>query len=405
MRAFTERFSDSDTSITLAFSGGGTRAAALSYGVLKELRESRIKDDRTLLQEVDTISAVSGGSFTAGYYGVYGDQIFETFEDDFLRKNLESLLFRGFINPFNWFSRRGRTDRAIRLYSEKIFGDAVFADLVKPNSPFIIINASDLGYGTRFAFIQEYFSLLCSDIDDFSVAKAVAASSAVPVLFTPVTLENYSGCENLSEPYLLAAREKGIKNQELEFTALSLGSYSDKDQKKYVHLADGGITDNLGLRTIIDMIEISGGARPLMEGLELTPGKRSVIISVDASTKPVRLAGENKRPPSFGKVLSAASGTQMHHYNVTSRALARAKQIEWAKSISTPEQPIKTYFIQLNIDGLKDEKLRKRLNEVSTSFNLDDKDIDDLILAGQELLNDHPEYIKRLRDLESNTSQ
>jgi NTE family protein len=58
----------------LTFSGGGTRAASLSYGVLEELRKTEVVvagKKRRLLDEVDGISGVSGGSFTAGYYGLF----------------------------------------------------------------------------------------------------------------------------------------------------------------------------------------------------------------------------------------------------------------------------------------------------------------------------------------------
>lgn len=64
----------------LAFSGGGTRAEALAYGVLEELRDTEVLIDgkpRRLLDEIDLISSVSGGSFTSAYYGLHGDRIFE----------------------------------------------------------------------------------------------------------------------------------------------------------------------------------------------------------------------------------------------------------------------------------------------------------------------------------------
>ena len=70
--------------VLLAFSGGGTRAAAFSYGVLEKLARTEIIWDgrrRRLLDEVDLISSVSGGSFTAAYYGLFGDRIFEDFEE------------------------------------------------------------------------------------------------------------------------------------------------------------------------------------------------------------------------------------------------------------------------------------------------------------------------------------
>lgn len=59
---------DPHTLFVLSFSGGGTRAAAFSYGVLEELRRTEIVVDghhRRLIDEVDTITGVSGGSFTA----------------------------------------------------------------------------------------------------------------------------------------------------------------------------------------------------------------------------------------------------------------------------------------------------------------------------------------------------
>src|SRR5438445_4631681 len=51
--------------LVLAFSGGGTRAAAYAYGVLEELAVTHVKFDgrvRSLVDEIDQVSSVSGGS-------------------------------------------------------------------------------------------------------------------------------------------------------------------------------------------------------------------------------------------------------------------------------------------------------------------------------------------------------
>ncbi len=101
----------------LAFSGGGTRAAALSYGVLQELRDTQVtvagRDER-LIDEADTISSVSGGSFTSAYYGLYGERIFADYEQRFLRRNIQGELIWALLNPLNWFSlfRYGRLELA-----------------------------------------------------------------------------------------------------------------------------------------------------------------------------------------------------------------------------------------------------------------------------------------------------
>ncbi len=180
----------------LAFSGGGTRAAALAYGVLEELRDTTVIIDgqpRRLLDEIDTISSVSGGSFTSAYYGLYGERTFEDFKEVFLTQDIEHELVLGLFNPLRWFGSEGRTEMAVDLYDEKIFHGATFADMQRAGGPLILINASDLAYGVRFSFVQEYFDLLCSDINTFPVARAVTASSAVPIAVSACRAQGLPG--------------------------------------------------------------------------------------------------------------------------------------------------------------------------------------------------------------------
>ena len=49
------------------------------------------------------------------------------------------------------------------------------------NGPEILINATDLSTGGRFAFNRFFFDPICSDLSRYRVALAVTASSAVPV--------------------------------------------------------------------------------------------------------------------------------------------------------------------------------------------------------------------------------
>ncbi len=92
-----------DTLIILAFSGGGTRAAAFSYGVLETLRRTEIvrTDGRTvrLLDQIDAITGVSGGSFTALAYGLYGEKLFDIYEKSFLKRNIQGELIGRTLNP------------------------------------------------------------------------------------------------------------------------------------------------------------------------------------------------------------------------------------------------------------------------------------------------------------------
>ena len=73
------RSPDKENLVILAFSGGGTRAAAFSYGVLEFLRRTEVAGPKgnkiRLLDAVDVVTGVSGGSFTALAYRLYGDKL------------------------------------------------------------------------------------------------------------------------------------------------------------------------------------------------------------------------------------------------------------------------------------------------------------------------------------------
>src|SRR5262245_7074730 len=68
-----------DDIILLAFSGGGTRAAAFSYGVLETLRDTEIIGHdghrERLLDSVSIVTGASGGSVKARAYGTYGHPV------------------------------------------------------------------------------------------------------------------------------------------------------------------------------------------------------------------------------------------------------------------------------------------------------------------------------------------
>ena len=217
--------------LILAFSGGGTRAAAFAYGILEELAATPVVlggQSRRLLDEVDLISSVSGGSFTAAYYGLYGDRIFRDFETDFLRRPVERELFVQLLRPYNWVRLASpyfnRSRLTAEYYDEHLFRDATFADLERHHGPEILINATDLSTGSRFAFNRFFFDPICSDLSRYHVAQAVTASSAVPVLLTPVTLENRAGTCGYQVPTLPTV-VAGVTDAEVTFPPTVLWAF------------------------------------------------------------------------------------------------------------------------------------------------------------------------------------
>ena len=395
---------NSDLALMLSFSGGGTRAAALAYGVMLELRDTQIMangEPARLLDQVDSISSVSGGSFTSAYYGLYGDGLFEDFEEVFLRYDIQGHLVRSTLNPLHWFSRKGRTERAIEYYEKKVFHNATYADMNQPGRPLIVINASDLSHGVRFSFIQEYFDLLCSDLSTFSVARAVTASSAVPVVFHPVVVENYPGCGDEHYQWLARMSEQAEADDdaELKFLADGLESFAEKDKRKYIHFVDGGITDNIGLRAIYDTVTISGGPGAYVSKLNRQPPRKLALIAVDASTEPVYEMDVTNKQPSLGQSIGAVTGVQLHRYNTATLELLGESLHEWSDTLAADGMEMKPYFIDLAFEDLDDPARLKYFNEVPTSFKLTDEQVDKLIEAGRELLRKNPEFQQFIADL------
>src|SRR6516225_11771668 len=240
-----------DDLVILAFSGGGTRAAAFSYGVLEALRDIEVTSGgggkTRLLDEVDVITGVSGGSFTALGYGLYGERLFDLFENSFLKRDVQGALVRRMLNPLNWpalgSSGWGRSELAAQLYDEILFHDATFADLERAAGPVIAIGATELTSGARVVFLPQNFDVMCADLSGFKLSRAAAASSAVPVVLSPVTINNYGGHCGYRQPAWLQAfaqqshppRPAGRILKRLE----ELERLDDATQDPYFHLVDG----------------------------------------------------------------------------------------------------------------------------------------------------------------------
>ena len=391
-----------DLALMLAFSGGGTRAAALAYGVLLELRDTVVLingQPRRMLDEVDVISSVSGGSFTSAYFGLFGDRLFDDFEDVFLKRDVQSELVHALFNPLRWFSSEGRTEMAVDLYQKKVFRNKTFADMKQQGGPLILINASDLGYGVRFSFTQEFFSLLCSNIDAYPVARAVTASSAVPVLFDPVVMKNYAGCDPSKLTWLKNGRERARANPELLQVVEGLEAYGDKDKRKYVHFVDGGITDNLGLRAIYEVVEVAGGAKAILKSLERNPPGKLIVISVNASTDPAPAMDQSNAQPSLEEAIKRVSATQIQRYNAATLELMENTLPRWAKEASTPAHTVKPHFIQLGFKHIDKPDLLRFFNLIPTSFRLSDEQVDKLIQAGRQLIRNSPDFQRVVAEL------
>ncbi|RLA46500.1 MAG: patatin-like phospholipase family protein [Gammaproteobacteria bacterium] len=401
----------SEYAVLLAFSGGGARASSFAYGALKELANTQLttsKGSRSLLTEVDMISSVSGGSFTAAYYGLHGEQVFTDFEPLFLRKNIEHILLRQLFNPINWFrlisGTYGRADLAASYYDKHLFHGATFADLQRPGAPRVIINATDIATGIRFPFNQSAFDLLCADRSVYPLSRAVAASSAVPIVFSPITLENFAGSCGYQPPAWLAEAEKDTEATVRKIAARRLQDYLDVKKRPWLHLMDGGISDNLGLRSYYDTMNIIADPDAQVEVLDQEEMRHILIISVNARARHKDGWVLERVAPSLLEIIGSVSADEIARYSDDTIELVRSTFRQWTEDKTGEGSPRTFHFVDVSFDQVGDDSERKFLNSIGTNFDLSDDQVDRLIAAAGKVLRESSEFqafIKLSQDTES----
>ena len=412
---------DQQDLVILAFSGGGTRAAAFSYGVLEALRRIEVPTTKgrtiRMLDEVDVITGISGGSFTALSYGLYGDRLFDEYEDRFLTRNVQGELVRRAVNPLRWgalMSRGwGRTELAAQLYDEILFHGATFKDLEHEGVPAIAVGATELTTGSRVVFTQQNFDVMCADLESFPLSRAAAASSAVPVVLSPLTINNYGGTCGYKEPDWLRRfaesatppRPAGRILKRLQ----ELRELDDAAEDPYFHLVDGGVSDNLGLRGILDFMETFEALRGTGHATPLDHVRRVIIFVVNSVSSPSTRWNTSENPPGTISILLKAAGVPIERYANESVELLRDIDARWtalrtirnSASFANRKDPVLNYVlnapdadihvIDVSFQALHDKSEREYLNELPTSFVLPRQAVDRLRAAASAIVLDSPD--------------
>lgn len=420
---------DKENLVILAFSGGGTRAAAFSYGVLEFLRRTEVtgpKGNRVrLLDQIDVITGVSGGSFTALAYGLYGEKLFDDYETRFLKRNIQGEIVAGVVNPLNWpslWSRAwGRSELAAKLYDKVLFNGATYADLNRGTGPFISVSATDITNGARVPFNQGLFDVLCSDLGAVSLSRAAAASSAVPVALSPVTINNYGNTCSYAPPAWIAPfAQSGDPPRAAARVIHELNGetiYKDSAKKPYIHLVDGGVSDNLGMRGVLDALEILETLHDLGLASPLDSARRIVVVVVNSLSSPPTDWDKHERPPGTINVLLQASGVPIDHYSYEATELLKDTVARWqalrkvreSKAFSPNSDPevdallrvpqAEIYAIDVSFSQLKDKEEAKYLNKQPTSFYLPNDAVDRLRAAAGTIIEASPEFQRLAKDV------
>lgn len=397
---------DPETLFVLSFSGGGTRAAAFSYGLLEELRRTNILvngQQRRLIDEVDLMMGVSGGSFTALAYALHGEQLFSEYEERFLKRNVQGTLFSRALNPFNWYKfiggSAGRSELAADYYDEILFEGATFGDLLDKQGPVAIATGTDLSTGSRFAFYQNDFDLICSDLNSIRLSRAAATSSAVPIVLSPVTFNNYGGScnyhypawvENVVDPAKRKRPDAHIYRRYLE-----MKSFQDSESRPFIHLVDGGVSDNIGVRGVLEALEELRISAEFRDEVGYGIIKNIILMVVNAHSAPSTQWDKKFNPPGFLFQLLQSTGVPIDRYSFETIESMKdtAEILQWRRELmvaqkqlagaskAEAEEAVQTFdltVIDISFDAIKDPSERQEFMSMPTSFVLPDDDIDQL---------------------------
>ena len=413
--------------VILAFSGGGTRAAAFSYGVLEALRRIHVNTSTggkvRLLDEIDVVTGISGGSFTALAFGLKGDKLFDSYEQDFLKRDVQGELVRRAMNPLHWralMSRGwGMSELAANLYDEILFHGATYADLGRVGTPAIVVGAAELSTGSRLTFTQQNFDVMCADLESFRLARAAAASSAVPVVLSPLTINNYGATCGYQEPDWLLEFENSPTPPRPAGRILKrlqeLRELDNAAEDPYFHLVDGAVSDNLGLRGVLDFLETFEALRAAGKVTPLDHVRRILIFVVNSVSTPSTNWNTHESPPGSMAVLTKAAGVPVDRYANESVELLRDIDARWTAMRELRESPAfkgnrdpkaafvmnapnaDIFVIDVSFQAVKDKAERDYLNELPTSFVLPAAAVDSLRAAAASLVLGSPDLEKALK--------
>jgi NTE family protein len=190
------------------------------------------------------------------------------------------------------------------------------------------------------------------------------------------------------------AAQKGRISRRAE----ALKEFTDARAHPFIHLVDGGVSDNLGLAPVQDYLE----SLPFSANEQLDMKKRKtrkvVIIGVNAYSSPEKDWDTKESPPGSLSTAAAAASHTLDHNSLNTLDRVREGFEQWRTDLSK-QKDVKLYSIYLSFTNFKDKSDQRFFLNLPTTFFLPSADVDKLRDAGHRLLRDNETFRELLQDL------
>ena len=228
----------------------------------------------------------------------------------------------------------------------------------------------------------------------------MAASSAVPLLFSPITLRNYADRLPVADSFLLQTTGNSdvFASYRAALTETSLG-YRDVTKQPYIHLMDGGLADNLSLRNLLDAVTLAGGWETVLDRLRRRGITKLAIVVVNAAVEARQDWAYLDKTPGMTSVVAALANSSINRTTRETVALVEDSLASWQAHRSGNDDRPKIYFIRVDFHESKDPAERAFFDSVPTSLSLPPETTDRLVQGGEHLLRESSAYQRLLKDL------
>ncbi|MGE4182660.1 MAG: patatin-like phospholipase family protein, partial [Limisphaerales bacterium] len=226
-------------------------------------------------------------------------------------------------------------------------------------------------------------------------------------LLAPNTLNNYAGGCGAWIPRLEAVQSHLTSDQLSSRTRFHLkeaSSYLDSTNRPYLHLVDGGVSDNLGIRAVLDgllAIESNDDVRNLFD---LSTVRRVGIVVVNAYSSPEKQWDRNEQPPGTLEIAVSGAAIPMDRYSIETQELLREQLTRWRAAQRDGRgrsvHPLEFFPIEISFSAIEDAAERRYFYNQPTSFFLSDTAVDRLRDVGGRLLRESADFKAFLADFD-----